>query len=81
MVAQWLKKKKKICLVMQKTRGPSLVWEDPTHCKATKSVSHNTAASMLQDPQAATTEADAPRAPAPQQERPPQQEAPAQHKE
>ena len=37
LVAQWLR----ICLPMQGTRVPSLVWEDPTCCGATKPVRHN----------------------------------------
>ena len=37
LVAQWLR----ICLPMQGTRVRALVWEDPTCCGATRSVSHN----------------------------------------
>ena len=37
LVAQWLR----ICLPMQGTRVQSLVWEDPTCCRATKLVCHN----------------------------------------
>ena len=37
LVAQWLR----ICLPMQGTRVRSLVWEDPTCCRATKPVRHN----------------------------------------
>ena len=37
LVAQWLR----IRLPTQGTRGPSLVWEDPTCCRATKPVRHN----------------------------------------
>ena len=37
LVAQWLR----ICLPIQGTRVRALVWEDPTCCGATRSVSHN----------------------------------------
>ena len=37
LVAQWLR----ICLLMQRTRVQALIWEDPTCCGATGSVSHN----------------------------------------
>ena len=37
LVAQWLR----ICLPMQGTRVPALVWEDPTCHGATGHVSHN----------------------------------------
>ena len=32
----------RICLPVQETRWErSLIWEDPTHCRATKPVGHN----------------------------------------
>ena len=86
LVVQWLR----IRLPMQGTRVRSLVWEDPTCCGATKPVCHNYWACVLQllkpvcsraqvpqllSPCAATTEAWAPRACAPQQEKLPQWEA------
>ena len=37
LVLQWLS----ICLAVQGTPVRSLVWEDPTCCRATKSVYHN----------------------------------------
>ena len=37
LVAQWLR----VCLPMQGTRVPALVWEDPTCRGATRPVSHN----------------------------------------
>ena len=43
LVAQWLR----ICLPMQGTRVRALVWEDPTCCRATRPVSHN---SRLSEP-------------------------------
>ena len=36
-MAQWLR----ICLAMQRTLVPSLVWEDPTCCGTTKPMGHN----------------------------------------
>ena len=36
LVAQWLR----ICLPVQGTRVRALVWEDPTCCRAARSVSH-----------------------------------------
>ena len=73
LVAQWLR----ICLSMQGTWVRALVWKDPTCNGATKPVSHNYWACMPQllSPHATTTEAHAPRACAPQQEKPPQGEA------
>ena len=85
LVAQWLR----ICLPMQGTRVRALVWEDPACCGATKPMRHNYWACALEPmshnywacvPQllrlrATTTEAWAPRAHAPQQEKPPQWEA------
>ena len=78
LVAQWLR----ICLPMQGTRIPALVWEDPTCRGATKPVHHNYWACALEpashnywSPQAPTTEARVPRARAPQQKKPPQWEA------
>ena len=35
------KKKKRICLPMQETQVQSLIQDDPTCCRATKSVCHN----------------------------------------
>ena len=58
LVVQWLR----ICLPMQGTRVQTLVWEDPTCCRATRPVSHNYWACMSG-------------ACAPQQERPRQWEA------
>ena len=62
---------------MQGTRVRSLVWEDPTCRGATKPVRHNYWACepQLLGPHAATTEARAPRARTPQQEKPPEWEA------
>ena len=74
---------------MQGTRVRSLVWEDPTWHRATKPVHHNYWAHTLEPvshnywahepqlltPRATATEAQAPRAHAPQQEKPPQWEA------
>ena len=86
LVAQWLR----IRLPMQGTWVWSLLREDPTCHGATKPVRHNywagtpqllkpmhSRASLLQllRPCAASTEAHAPRARAPQQEKPPQWEA------
>ena len=75
LVAQWLR----IHLPMQGTQVPALVWEDPTRRGATKPVRRNYLAYALRahEPQllssrATTTEARAPRAHAPQQEKPPQ---------
>ena len=44
LVAEWVK----ICLPMQGTQVPSLVWEDPTCCGATKPVHHNCWACTLE---------------------------------
>ena len=78
LVAQWLR----IRLPMQGTQVCALVREDPTCRRATKPVCHNYWACALEpashnywSPRATTTEARAPRAPAPQQEKPPQWEA------
>ena len=73
LVAQWLR----ICLPMQGTRVLSLVWEYPTCHGATKPMCHNYWACVPQllSPHATTTEARAPRAHAPQQEKPLQWEA------
>ena len=62
---------------MQGTQVRALVWEDPTCRGATKPVRHNYWARepQLLSPRATTTEACAPRARAPQQEKPPQWEA------
>ena len=60
LVAQWLR----ICLPVQGTRVRSLVQEDPTYHGATKPVCQNYWACTT------TTEACAPRAHAPQQEKP-----------
>ena len=74
---------------MQETQVRALAWEDPTFQGATKPVRHNYWACALEpashnywahvpqllSPHAATTEAHAPRACAPQQEKPPQWEA------
>ena len=62
---------------MQGAQIWSLVREDPTCRGATKPVRHNYWACepQLLSPRAATTEARAPRAHAPQQEKPPQWEA------
>ena len=85
-VVQWLR----IHLPMQGTQVRSLVWEDPTCRRATKPVCCNYWARVPQllkaacsrarvpqllSPHAATTEAHAPRARAPQQEKPLQCEA------
>ena len=78
-----------VCLPMQGTRVPALVWEDPTCRGTTKPVHHNNWACALEpmshkywanepqllSPRASTTEARAPRARAPQREKPPQREA------
>ena len=37
LVVQWIR----ICLPMQGTQVQSLVWEDPTRCRATKPMCHN----------------------------------------
>ena len=78
LVAQWLR----IRLPMQGTRVRALVQEDPTCRGATKPVRHNCWACALEPAShncwslhAATTEANAPRARAPQQEKPLQWEA------
>ena len=85
LVAQWLR----IHLPMQGTWVQALVREDPTCCGATKPVQHNCWACALEpashnywarepqllSPCATTTEAHAPRACAPQQEKPLQWEA------
>ena len=86
LVVQWLR----IRLPMQGTRVQSLGQEDPTSRRATKPTSHNywarapqllkpacsrACVPQLLSPHAATTEAHAPRARAPQQEKPPQWEA------
>ena len=78
LVVQWLR----IRLPRQGTRVRALVREDPTCRGATKPVSHNYWACALEpashnywSPRATTTEARAPRACAPQQEKPPQWEA------
>ena len=75
LVAQWLR----IRLPMQGTRVQSLVREDPTCHGATKprasqllSLCSRAREPQLLSPRAATTEACAPRARAPQQEKPPQ---------
>ena len=67
---------------MQGTRVRALLWEDPTCRRATKPVRHNYWACALEpashnywSPRATTTEARAPRAHAPQQEKPLQWEA------
>ena len=77
-MAQWLR----IRLPMQGTWVQSLVQEDPTCRGATKSVHHSYWACALEpmnpqllNPCATATEACAPRARAPQQEKPPQWEA------
>ena len=70
LVAQWLR----IRLPMQGTWVRALVREDPICCGATKPVRHNYWAYAL-ELTAATTEARAPRARAPQQEKAPQWEA------
>ena len=76
--AQWLR----IHLPMQGTWVRALVQEDPTCHGATKPMCHNYWACALEpashnywSPRATTTEACAPRACAPQQEKPPQWEA------
>ena len=73
LVAQWLR----IRLPMQGTRVRAPAQEDPTCRGATKPVCHNywACAPQLLSPCATTTEACAPRARAPQQEKPLQQEA------
>ena len=78
LVAQWLR----TGLPMQGTRVRALVWEDPTCCGATNPVCHNYWACALEPVshnyrslRATTTEARAPRARAPLQEKPPQWEA------
>ena len=78
LVAQWLR----IHLPMQGTRVRALVREEPTCRGATKPVRHNYWACALEptcrnywSPRATTTEAHAPRARAPQQEKPLQWEA------
>ena len=78
LVVQWLR----IHLLMQRTWVRSLVQEDPTCCGATKPMRHNywahvpqllkpvhprACALQLLSPRAATTEAHAPRARAPQE--------------
>ena len=74
LVAQWLR----IHLPMQGTRVRSLVREDPTCSGATKpvpqllSLRSRAHKPQLLSPHATTTEARAPRARAPQQEKPPQ---------
>ena len=67
---------------MQGTRVRALVWEDPACHGATKPMRHNYWACALEpvshnywSPWATTTEAHAPRARAPQQEKPLQWEA------
>ena len=67
---------------MQGTPVQALVWEDPTHCGAAKPMRHNYWACALQPAshnygslRATATEARAPRAHAPQQEKPLQWEA------
>ena len=69
-MAQWLR----IHLPMQGTQVWSLVWEDPTCCRAPKPMCHNYWACAL-EPVCHNYWACAPRAPAPQQEKPPQWEA------
>ena len=73
LVGQWLR----IPLPLPGTRVQSLVQEDPTCHGATKPVCHNCWACkpQLLRLHATTTEACAPRARAPQQEKPPQWEA------
>ena len=78
LVVQWLR----IHLPMQETRVWALVREDPTCRGTTKPVCHNYWACALEPtshnywrPRATTTEAHAPRARAPQQEKPQQWEA------
>ena len=70
LAAQWLG----VRLPMQGTRVRALVQEDPTCHGAIKLVSHNYGARepQLLSPRATTSEAHAPRARAPQQEKPPQ---------
>ena len=67
---------------MQGTQVWALVQEDPTCCGTAKPVRHNYWPCTLEptshnywSPRATTTEARAPRARAPQQEKPPQREA------
>ena len=78
LVVQWLR----IHLTMQGTWVRALVWEDPTCCGATKLVYHNYWACTLEPVShnywslcATTTEAHAPRARAPQEEKSLQWEA------
>ena len=70
LVAQWLR----IRLPMQGTRVWALVREDPTCRRATKPIRHNYWACAL-EPRVTTTEAHAPWACTPQQEKPLQWEA------
>ena len=70
LVAQWLR----IRLPMQGTRVRALAWEDPTCRGATKPMRHDYWACAL-EPTCHATEACAPRAHAPQQEKPRQWEA------
>ena len=81
LLVQWLR----ICLPMQGTRVQALVQEDSTCHRATKPVRHNQCTRarkpQLLCPRTTTTEACAPRARAPQQEKPPQWEARAPNEE
>ena len=63
----------RVHLPVQETWVQSLVWEDPTCCRATKPVS-TTFEPVLQGPWVTTTESSHPRAHDPQEERPPQWE-------
>ena len=67
LVAQWLR----IRLPMQGMQVRALVREDPT-CRGELSPCATTTEPVLWSPRATTTEARAPRARAPQQEKPPQ---------
>ena len=74
-MAQWLR----IHLSMQGTQVRALVWEDPTCRRATKprapqllSLCFTAHKPQILNPRATVTEARAPRACAPQQEKPPQ---------
>ena len=72
--ASLMAQRERICLPVQETRVRSLVWEDPTCHRATKSMHHNCWACAVESG-SYTTEPEHARACAPQ-EKPPQWEAP-----